>query len=157
FPLPNFEVQAPMLSLPGIFRTELATIPGTVPYLFADEKLVDDWQQKLAASMGERTGIKIGIAWQGSPTHRGDRYRSLPLTQFEPIACVEGVQLFSLQKGKGLEQLPALADRFPVVDVGSQLDEVAGGFMATAAVMKNLDLVICCDTSIAHLAGALAV
>ena len=51
----------------------------------------------------------------------------------------------------------SLQDRFGVVDLASRLDGDHGVFMDTAAVMKNLDLVISCDTAIPHLAGALGV
>ena len=97
--------------------------------------------------------FKIGIAWQGNPIHKKDKRRSMPLSCFEPLARLEGVHLFSLQKGTGSEQLAQLAGRFPITDLGSRLET----FVDTAAVLKNLDLVIACDTAIVHLAGALAV
>lgn len=65
--------------------------------------------------------------------------------------------MFSLQKEFGLEQLRDLSDTLPIVDLGRRLDLSGGAFLDTAAVMKSLDLVITCDTSIAHLAGALGV
>ena len=71
------------------------------------------------------------------------------------MARIEGVRLFSLQKGHGSEQVRDVG--FPVIDLASRLDEATGPFMDTAAVMKNLDLVIAADTSIAHLAGALSI
>jgi len=95
--------------------------------------------------------------WQGSPTYRRDRQRSIPLEQFAPLAQLPGVELVSLQKGPGTEQLGAVADRFAVTDLGSQLDASSGPFLETAAVMHNLDLVIAPDTALAHLAGALGV
>jgi hypothetical protein len=67
------------------------------------------------------------------------------------------VQLLSLQKGPGSEELQALEGRFSVSDVASRLDEKSGAFMDTAAVMKSLDVVLTADTSIGHLAGALGV
>jgi hypothetical protein len=99
------------------------------------------------------TGFRVGIAWQGNPAHKGDRRRSMPLTCFEPLAQLPGVQLLSLQKGLGVEQLPAVTDRFSVIDLGSQL----GDFRDTAAVMMNLDLVVACDTAVVHLAGNLGI
>ncbi len=63
----------------------------------------------------------------------------------------------SLQHGPAGQQLAAVAGRWPITDLGGRLDDVAGPFMDRAAVMKNLDLVVACDTSIAHLAGALGV
>ena len=151
--LPPFDVQAPLLSLPGVFHTTLENLPATIPYLYAEPDLVQRWQQEL----DRLAGFKIGIAWQGSPTHRNDRNRSIPLGLFEPLACCPGVQLLSLQKYTGAEQLQEVAQRFPIVDLASRLDEVSGAFMDTAAVMKTLDLVVTCDTAVAHLAGALGV
>ena len=147
--LPAFDVQAPLLSLPGIFRTSLRDMPATIPYLFADPGLVQRWRQEL----GHITGFKVGIAWQGNAKHRLDRDRSIPLACFEPLARYSGVQLLSLQKGAGVEQLPEVTKRFPVMELGSRLED----FMDTAAVLANLDLLVTCDTAVAHLAGALGV
>ena len=68
-----------------------------------------------------------------------------------------GVRLISLQKNEGTEQIAAVAERFSVVELGSDFDAAGGAFMDTAAVMRNLDLIITSDTAIAHLAGALGV
>jgi tetratricopeptide (TPR) repeat protein len=147
--LPSFDVQAPLLSLPRIFRSTLATIPANIPYLSADPELRTRWQQQLSG-IG---GFKVGIAWQGNPEHKRDQWRSVPLLAFAPLAGVPGVRLVSLQKGAGREQVPDLADRLGVLDVADRLED----FADTAAVMVNLDLVITVDTAVAHLAGALGV
>jgi Flp pilus assembly protein TadD len=152
-PLPDFDVHAPLLSIPRLLRTTPATVPAAVPYLSADEQLLQHWGRQLKPVQA----FKVGIAWQGSPTYRKDRDRSVPLAHFAALARVPGVQLISLQKGPGTEQLAGVADLFPVTDLGSRLDETAGAFMDTAAVMKNLDLVVTSDTAIPHLAGALGV
>jgi tetratricopeptide (TPR) repeat protein len=148
---PPFDVQAPLLSLPRILKTSLATVPAHVPYLFADVRHQGKWQSKLS----RYRGFKIGIAWQGNPSFARDVTRSIPLIHFAPLARIEGVRLISLQQGPGTEQLEA--DPFPIIDLGTRLDKKSGAFMDTAAVMKNLHLVISCDTAIAHLAGALGV
>ncbi|HYV35175.1 MAG TPA: tetratricopeptide repeat-containing glycosyltransferase family protein, partial [Gemmataceae bacterium] len=147
--LPAFDTQAPLLSLPGILRTRIDTIPKTVPYLHADPKLVTHWQRQLKP----HRGLKVGIAWQGNPVFREDRQRSIPLTGFAALANVRGVQLISLQKGPGTEQLAELTGDFRVLDLASSLDKASGPFMDTAAIMKGLDLVICSDSAVAHLAG----
>jgi tetratricopeptide (TPR) repeat protein/ADP-heptose:LPS heptosyltransferase len=149
--LPDFDVQAPLLSLPRLFGTTVATIPAPVPYLSARPELVEQWRQELAAY----SGFKVGIAWQGNPRFGADRHRSFPLAHFEALARLPGVHLFSLQKKDGTEQLRDCP--FPVIDLGPRLDETSGPFLDTAAVMKCLDLVICPNTSLAHLAGALGV
>src|SRR5262249_12779467 len=100
----------------------------------------------------------IGIAWDTDPRFRRfNSKRCIPLEQFAPLAHVPGVHLISLQKGRGEEQLRSLAGKFPITELGPQLDEASGAFMDTAAVMKGLDLVVTIDTSVAHLAGALGV
>ena len=148
-PVPEFDVHTPLLSLPRLLGTTLESVPADVPYLEAEPQLVEAWRHRL----GSYPGFKVGIVWQGNPKFRLDRLRSIPLAQFAPLARVPGVHLFSLQKGPGAEQLAAVTDRFPVTDLGSGLDD----FVDTAAVLKNLDLVISVDTAIAHLAGALGI
>jgi tetratricopeptide (TPR) repeat protein len=151
-PLPRFDVQVPLMSLPTVLRTTLATVPAEVPYLSADPNLVDYWRGILDGLRG----FKVGIAWQGSPKYGGDRHRSISLEHFARLAEVPGVRLISLQKGPGAEQIGKLSRRFPLVDLDRQLDN-AGAFVDSAAVVKNLDLVITCDTAVGHLAGALGV
>ncbi len=149
--LPRSDFYLPLLSAPGTFRTDASTIPREVPYLRADPELTDQWRQELASI----DGFKIGIAWQGSRDFPLDRWRSIPLAHFAPLASLPGVRLISLQKGFGSEQV-ATVD-FPVQDLSDRLDEVAGPFMDTAAVIRGVDLVVSSDTAIAHLAGALGV
>ncbi len=71
-PLPHFDVQAPLLSLPVVLHTTLATIPAVVPYLFAASDLVERWREEF----GRSRKFQIGIAWQGNPKFKGDRFRS---------------------------------------------------------------------------------
>jgi Tfp pilus assembly protein PilF len=151
--LPEFDVQAPLLSLPLLCGTTLATVPAQVPYLFPNPDEVEHWRRAL----GPAPGLKVGIAWQGNPEYVNDRFRSVPLAEFEPLARLPGVRLYSLQKGPGTEQLRALAGRFAVSELAADLDATGGAFLETAAVMKNLDLVVCSDTALAHLAGGLGV
>jgi hypothetical protein len=149
--VPPYDFHVPMMSLPFTFRTTLATVPAEVPYIFPAPELVEQWRTELAPD-----GVKkVGIIWQGNPGFKGDRQRSFPLAQLAPLAAVEGVRLYSLQKGFGSEQLATAP--FPVIDLASRLDLTAGPFMDTAAVLKHLDVVITCDSALTHLAGALGV
>lgn len=152
-PAPRTDCFAPLLHVPAVLGHGPADFPPVVPYLSADKSLVESWRGRLAPSRS----LKVGIAWRGSPKHPADRLRSIALAQFAPLAEVPGVQLFSLQKGPGAEELPAFAARYGVTDLGRALDETTGAFVETAAVLKNLDLLVACDTAIAHVAGALGV
>jgi Flp pilus assembly protein TadD len=148
---PAFDLHAPLMSVPGILGTSVAVVPAPVPYLFAEPALVARWQQELAPL----TGFRVGVCWQGNPRHAGDRRRSFPLSQLAPLAELPGVCLVSLQVGPGAEQVAALAGRFEIFDLGEKLTQTPGAFLDAAAVIRNLDLVVSCDTSVGHLAGAL--
>ncbi len=148
----SYDVAAPLLSVPGLLQTRRETIPASVPYLSADAGLVRHWGERLQAI----PGFRVGVAWQGSAKYHADRERSFPLNALAPVAAVPGVRLISLQKGFGAEQIGSLRNEFEVIDLGDNLDTSSGPFMDTAAIIANLDLVITADTSIGHLAGAMA-
>ena len=150
---PPFDTYVTLLSLPRLLGTRLDSVPGNVPYISACSELIEKWRDEIESL----PGFRIGIAWKGSPQNRTDRGRSLPLALFETLARVPGVTLVRLQKGQGSEQMAEVEDRFRVVDLGDRLDADAGPFMDTAAIMGHLDLVVTCDSSLAHLAGALGV
>ena len=146
---PAFDVQIPLLSLPGLFGTTLDTIPTTMPYLRADAERSNHWAHQLSSL----SGFKVGVAWQGSPTFRDDKFRSVALSQFAPLASVNGVTLVSVQVGPGSEQLANAP--FAVTDLGATFDP--NSLNDLAGVMMHLDLVVTVDTAVAHLAGALNV
>jgi hypothetical protein len=148
--LPPFDVFAPLMHLPGAVAHTPRDFPADVPYLSADAALVEHWRLRLAPYRDR----KIGIHWRASPTHRTGEMRSIPIAEFGGIAALRGMQLFSLQKGAGASEVSTLAS---VVELGSHIDETTGAFVESAAVLKNLDLLITCDTAIAHVAGALNV
>jgi tetratricopeptide (TPR) repeat protein len=142
--LPEFECQAPLMSLPGILGTNVETVPAEVPYLLADSELVEWWSAALARAVGPRT-FRVGLTWAGDPGRRNDRDRSMPSSAFDQLKEVAGVAYFDLQKGA--TDLPAL-DLHPMVEHCADMAD-------TAAAILNLDLVISVDTAVAHLAGAL--
>jgi len=148
-PLPDFDVHAPLLSLPGILGTNLTNIPADIPYLAADAERGASWRRELGAIRE----LKIGIAWKGSPGYYRDHHRSLQLAQLAPLATLAGVRLFSLQKGPGAEQLKDDGGSLEAADLGSHFKT----FGDTAAAIVKLDLVISADTAVAHCAGALGV
>jgi hypothetical protein len=98
-------------------------------------------------------GFKIGICWQGSTIRTGIG-RSFPLNALRPISTLPNVRLISLQRGAGVEQLRELPAGMHV-ETFEGFDDGPDAFIDTAALMEVLDLVITCDTSIAHVAGAL--
>jgi Glycosyltransferase family 9 (heptosyltransferase) len=143
--LPMFDLQSPLMSLPRAFNTRVETIPNTVPYLRADAEIAERWKTRMAT---EGTGKRVGISWAGRETHGNDRNRSMELANFAPLLKTPGVNVFSLQKtGRDRAETKAAG----MIDYTEELAD----FAETAGIVANLDLVICVDTAVAHLAGAM--
>lgn len=153
-PPPPFDAQAPLMSLPHLCGTTLASVPASVPYLAADPAAVADWRRRLPAlpSTGD---IRVGLAWAGNPAHLNDRNRSLPPAEaaalLRPLLATPGTRFVSLQVGDASATAAALA-------AAGLMDRTADirDFDDTAALIAALDLVISVDTAVGHLAGALA-
>lgn len=145
-PLPPFDLHCATMSLPCAFGTDENSIPANVPYLAVDGGRKARWTARLPASAGPF----IGLVWSGNPAHRNDANRSLALSMlasFVPPHC----RLVSLQKEVRPGDLEAL-ERYEIFHAGGEL----ATFADTAALIDCMDLVISVDTSVAHLAGALA-
>jgi hypothetical protein len=163
--LPDFDVHASLMSLPALLGTTLASLPRTVPYLSADRETIDKWRPVVerafsgGSSSSSPPPMRIGIAWQGNPLNRVDRWRSYPLAELALLAELPGVRLISLQRGDGTDQLRKLAGRFSVAELNGDIQglEADLDFLDTAAVMSQLDLVVTPETAVAHLAGSLGV
>jgi Flp pilus assembly protein TadD len=137
-------------TLPMVLGTDEATMPAETPYIHADPERVRRWEA-LIGRIAEPGALKVGIAWAGRPTHGNDRNRSMTLAQLAPIAEIPEVQLFSIQKGPSESQLLDFApERMP-----ANLSAYLRDFGDTAAAITQLDLVLCVDTSLGHLAGAM--
>lgn len=146
----KFDAQIAISSLPRAFRTRLDSVPGETPYLYAEPERVARWAQRVGGA-----GFRIGCVWQGNANPEADIARSFALRELAPLAAVPGVRLISLQKGFGEEQLWQNPPGFPIERLPPDFDAGAHAFLDAAAVMASLDLVVTCDTSVAHLAGAL--
>lgn len=146
----GFDFQLPLMSGPLALQRPGEGFPAEVPYLHAEAERVARWRQRIGPQ-----GLKIGICWQGSKLAERDG-RSFPLREFRALSALPGVRLISLQKFDGVEQLRDMPPGMRVEDLGEDFDAGGDAFLDCAAVIDCLDLVITCDTSIAHLAGALA-
>jgi len=144
--LPAFDYHCPLLSLPLAFATRMDTIPAKVPYLLGDPQKMREWEHKL----GEKRTLRVGLVWSGSTMHNNDRNRSLPLSQILRGIPPE-VSLYSLQKEVRESDRATVESRKDIVDFSEELRD----FSDTAALICLMDVVVCVDTAVAHLAGAL--
>jgi Tfp pilus assembly protein PilF len=129
---PAFDFHTPLMSLPPAFGTTLETVPAPVRLLPAVTE----------ARRGGET-LRVGLAWAGNRAHARDRERSVPWEALLPLFDVPGCAWVNLQVGgTGAEQMdmerPVLHD-----------------FLDVAEVIETLDVVLCVDSAVAHLAGSL--
>lgn len=142
----DFDVHIPLMSLP--YRLEIneeKNIPCKEGYMKADDKKVKEYKQKYFND----DKFKIGIKWQGNTNF--DTSRKIMLTSFSKLFTLPDTVFYSLQKDDGMEQLDEFKD-YNIIDLGKTFNNLSD----TSAAIENLDLVICNDTSIGHLAGALS-
>jgi hypothetical protein len=143
--LPPFELHAPLMSLPHIFGTELASVPKEVPYLKADSRRAARWAAGLPKGRP-----RVGLVWAGRASHHNDTNRSIALRRLAPLLPLAAVQFIGLQRDLSATD-EALLARYNVPSLGPALRD----FADTAALISALDWVVSVDTAIAHLAGAL--
>jgi tetratricopeptide (TPR) repeat protein len=147
-PLPDFDMHCPLLSLPLAFGTRLETIPSTALYQRASPQALVNWDARLVS---RKHRARIGLAWSGNPAHPNDHNRSIGLSSLLSFLDINAT-FVSLQKDIRPEDATVLKNHSGLLHFGDELET----FADTAALVSTLHLVISVDTSVAHLAGALA-
>ena len=146
--VPPFARHAYLLSLPRLLDLTPETIPAPVPYIHATPE-----RRAWAANMMKVLGplVRVGITWAGNPKYGRDRERSIEPRHILELLEARGIALLSLQKGAPVEQLGELGCQSLI----SNLDRQINDFTDTAAIVSQLDIVVTCDSAVAHLAGAM--
>ncbi len=156
-PIPAFDVQCSLMSLPLAFETAIDTIPQHMSYLAAKADTVSSWRTRL----GPKSRRRVGLVWSGGfrpdqpELDAVNRRRNIPLPLIGQLNH-PGIDFISLQKGEPAEgELIAMRDvLWPEGNVYNAAPAI-GDFQDTAGLIENLDLVISVDTSTAHLAAAM--
>jgi tetratricopeptide (TPR) repeat protein len=143
-----YDVDSPLLSLPGILGVTLDSIPGQAPYILPEKDRIEEWKQRIPP---EPKQLKIGIVWAGHVGHRGNSKRSTSLFSWAPLAGIRGVTFFSLQVGEAGAEAQSPPPGMNLVDLTGPIAD----FADTAAFLSHLDLIISVDTAVAHLAGSM--
>ena len=142
---PEIDVHVPLLSLPyRLGLKEDDVFASREGYIVPDMDLVEEYRKKFF----DNNKIKVGIKWRGNTTF--DTERVIPAELFNQLTSVDNTQFYSLQTFEGSDDVKKITN---IIDLGKDLLN----FSQTAAALRNLDLVICNDTSLAHLAGAMRV
>ena len=143
---PPFDLHVPLMSLPLALGTRLDSLPLPAP-LAPDPAKVAEWSDRLGPAQHKR----VGLVWSGAPGHRNDRHRSLPLARLLAALPPE-FDYVSLQKEVRPADQATLDAQPEVRHFGAELHD----FADTAALVSLMNVVVTVDTSLAHLAGALA-
>jgi tetratricopeptide (TPR) repeat protein len=144
-PLPPFDYHCPLMSLPLAFKTDLDTVPASVPYVRSDPASLAKWQ----AALGPKRRPRIGLVWSGSMALRNDK-RSMALADLLPLAR-DWAEWVSLQKELNDADASLLAAHPEIRHFGGELTD----FAETAALVDLMDVIVTVDTSVANLAGAM--
>lgn len=147
--VPRCDFVASLNSLPLVLGiNSRKDLPFFRPYVSADKADVAQYDKKVAF---DSKGISVGLVWQGARAYRKDTRRSPGVWPFSRLFYMRGLDFFSLQVGDGSEVLSDPQLSKVVKDYGADLVD----FADTAALIQCLDLVITCDSAVAHLAGAM--
>ncbi|WP_269623987.1 tetratricopeptide repeat protein [Prochlorococcus marinus] len=141
----------PLLSLARYLKISPKNPIISQPYIFSTDQFTQKWKNIFSK---EKRPI-IGINWQGD-REAEKRYqgRSIPLETFSLLFKQNELSILSLQKGFGSEQLEQCSFKNKFVECQPQINST-WDFLENAAIIQNCDLIITCDTSIAHLAGGM--
>jgi hypothetical protein len=142
----DFDTHVSLMSLPYVLNhTEEIEIPSTSGYISANSKLV----QKFKELYFDNDKLKIGVKWMGNIEN--DKTRIIDAESFYKLFSIPDIQFYSVQKDDGQDEFNKIPKEYKVTD----LSEALNNFSDTAAAIENMDLVICNDTSVAHLAGSM--
>ena len=141
------DYQIPLLSIPGLFKTNTLNIPSKVPYLTSSSQYQDSIKKIIDSKQDGR--LAIGVACSGSAGHTNNSRRSMPLECLIPL--LQFGDLYLIQKDVPLEDQVVLSEHPSIRYCGEAIEN----FQDSAALVENMDLIITVDTSLAHLSGAL--
>lgn len=154
--LPDVDYHCYFGDLPAIFKTTIHSIPRPSPLFLAEVNKAQEesWKSNIHVDNPRIDGsLKVGICWTGSPHHPRDDIRNIPLRLLASLAENPRIWLYSLQMGKASEEVRELGLQYFVMDFSPQIQDK--GWMGTASAMMQMDVIVTCDTSVAHLGGTL--
>lgn len=148
--LPDFDCYVSLWSLPA--RIGLNNIKDfyVSSYLKANKEKAEVWRERLSKYENKR----VAIFWQGSKSNRTDAKRSFSLDTLSPLFELDNIHIISLQKGDGIEQIENFEYKDKLICF-NQFDNMQKAFEDSMAILENIDILVTCDSAIAHVAGAM--
>jgi tetratricopeptide (TPR) repeat protein len=152
-PLGQPDYGLPMMSLPYRLDLQPDAVHGKA-YLQADAECAVQWHDRVRPAGADAAALQIGLVWSGSPTHRRDAKRSIPLAELAPVLALPGMVLHPLTPGRVSEVAALAAQGCRVRDLTGQY---TAGFDDVAAHLTALDALLSIDSAPLHLGGSLGV
>ncbi|WNC88784.1 hypothetical protein RI103_13845 [Paraburkholderia sp. FT54] len=149
-PLGSPDYALPLMSLPLVLGLEPQQVRGA-PYLQADASKVAAWRERISV-YAPNAKWHVGLVWSGSPTHRRDAKRSIPLAALTPLLALPDVVFHSLTPGRHADVTALAAQGYRLCDLSGGYDS---GFDDVAAHLTALDALVTIDSAPLHLGGAL--
>jgi hypothetical protein len=150
-PLGKPDFGLPMMSLPLTLGLQLEQVRGGA-YLQADPQRLAHRQRKVRVDDAPSPLLHVGLVWSGSPTHRRDAKRSIPLASLAPVLALPGVVFYPLTPGLSADVAAMTAQGYRVRDLTGRYE---AGFDDVAALVAALDAVVTVDSAPLHLGGSL--
>jgi hypothetical protein len=151
------QYHVPVMALPGFFGAFDPHPPPPPPYLNVSPELIAFLRERF----GDTGGLRVGLCWRGGPGTPRDPVRSFDVAKFQPLLEIGGVEFFSLQwdtENGEVDDLPAeVMDMYQESKGYLLSNKKPWTFLETAALAATMDLVVTCDSVIAHVAGAMNV
>jgi tetratricopeptide (TPR) repeat protein len=147
---PHYNYGLPMMSVLSVLGLPPEQVHGA-PYLYADAANVAAWRERVSAC-GSEAALHVGLVWSGSPTHRRDAKRSIPLAALAPMLALSNVVFHPLTPGRHADVATLTAQGHRISDLTARYQ---AGFDDLAAHVSALDAVVSIDSAPLHLGGAL--
>lgn len=149
----QIDASTPMGQLGEFYRLTDESFPGT-PYLTPDPERVLMWKS-LFESKGKPV---IGIAWRGGIPKTGAKFRQWTLEELLPIFHSVDAHWVCLQYKPAQAEIARFRKDHPEVDLKEYPQAtLTPDYDDTAGIVAALDMVVCMQTAVGHLAGALGV
>ena len=150
----DFDFQIPVGSLFAHFRKSAEDFKKSGPYFVVSEENARVFDTRL----GPRgQSLRVGICWRSGDLSATRNVHYSPLSAWENVFAVKGVQFVNLQYGETAKEVMAAESECGVslnswsdINRKDDLDEVA-------ALISQLDLVITVGTAVAQIAAAVGV
>tara|TARA_B100000700_G_scaffold204623_1_gene224997 strand:+ start:75 stop:1544 length:1470 start_codon:yes stop_codon:yes gene_type:complete len=150
--IPNHDFHNHLMSLPGIFYRINKSFLENNNFIQSDKKKLEKWKSYFSSFEGLKVGINADSTIRASAT--GQLQRMIPIEEFNALTNLKSINFFVLQRDIDKEKIKAI-NKNGNVNYFEGLDQSVNPFEDTISIIKNLDLIITADTSIAHLSATL--